>query len=460
MHQQYHTEQFSVRRRSGERFVALAVCPDLLTSPRDVSNSGSEEQNLSTSIPNITTDRGESTGTVKAIHILPSLIVVTERASHDDSWSSDIVCLKPCPGGFMVPRVIGRSYTRVTKLLWNNVTWIGLARKRRTVSCLVTITKYDVCLGEVGEGGDLAEICREEFKAPAMDCTFQPWVPRAIYISRDGAGEIYFSFESHIKTTRHIYHPALHGNRDTRGSAAHQGEQHPATPALTCIGLINERNRVLVGDNRGLIYIYGGGARRSFTRLRQLTFPFPLAKLVITAERNSTYLAGLAATSEAAPSRPIVAKARTPSSTAATTNSTSGAKRNALTKGKTLKSPRKERYRDISYTSSTNAGILKVDLGLASPPVYQALGQGRVLGVAWNHDSEHRLLTTVEEKFGMVHHKIHEDKENSPAQAFAAKPVDMLSGEVVWGRGGWLAYITKDEVLLEREPAILTPSDE
>lgn len=445
-----------MRRRSGERIVALAVSPALQPPPMHADSGEPKEHSSRGDRPNPHADTGGSAGPMTRMNTPPSLVAVSERALRDDSWSSYILHLKPCPGGFMVPKVIGRVYTRVTKLLWENVTWVGFARKRRTVSCLVTVTKHDVCLGEIGEGGDLSGICREEFKAPATDCTFQPWVPRVVYISRDGAGVIYFSFESHVKTTRHVYHPNLHGNSDTgasSGGQAYQSNQHPVTPALTCVGLINNRNRVLVGDNRGLIYVYRGRDKGSFSRFRQLTFPFPLAKLLITAGRNSTYLVGMAATSEALRSKLYTTEAGTSPRTTATVTSTSKAER----------APSQEEYREDFRASAINAGILRVDLSLSSrstPPVFQALGKGRVLGMVWYHDPEYPLLTTIEERLGMVHHNVHDDMEKSLVEAFAVKPVDTLSGVAVWGPEGWLAYTTRDEAVLEREPAIHTLPDE
>ena len=93
-------------------------------------------------------------------------------------------------------------------------------------------------------------------------------------------------------------------------------------------------------------------------------------------------------------------------------------------------------------TAIPNAGILRVDLSLATPPVFQEVGGGQVVRVSWHHHPRHPLLTTVDTRLWMSHHKVTENLEENPVKDFAVKPLDAEGGKTAWGSGGWLAYIT------------------
>lgn len=360
-------QQFTARSKDGEVFQSIAVSP--------VTGGGG----------------------------LTSLAVVAESNSRDNPFYGEILLLRPCYGGFMVREVIARVYAKVTKLMWDNVTWVGLGRQVKTVSCLVAATEHDVTVGEVSEGG-LSGVCRARFRAPARDCVFLAWVPRVVYVTGNGAGAIDFSFEAQITVTRHTYSPFLH--QDKEASDTSQGN-HVTAAALTCLGVLDQRSEVLVGDNTGLIYVYRTDTSR-FSKHRQMTFSFPLTQIAVYASRTSLFLAGVSDQSHASQDSPT-------------------------------------------------AGILRLDrTNLTASPEYQPLGQGRVLGVSWCLDPL-PLLTIIEENTGLVHHKA--QYAEAPVMGFAAKPVTRVS-KVAWGSGGWLGYVMGDEVVLEREPAILATPDE
>lgn len=347
----------------------------------------------------------------------------------------------------MVPKAIAKANTRIVKLLWDNVAWVGPGMERKTVSCLAVVKERDVSLTEIGEGGVLTSVCREEFKAPISDCVFQAWVPRLVYLCPDGVGEIHLNFEAKIRTTKHVYHRAFNNNdvgasddklasdaATPHDKAASDDAQNPTTPndkaasdlasnpvppTLTCLGTTGKNlNRVLVGDDKGYVYTFGG-ARASFARKNDLTFPFPLAKLAMLEKRSVLYFVGLSAASKA-PAKDSDPEARS--------------------------SRTKE--------SQPTAGVLRVDSGPSALPVFQAVGEGRVLGLSCYQSATQPILSTVEEGVGLVHHSLQHNADDTPVKAFAVKPVDTLSGECAWGSGGWLAYVREGGVVLEREPRL------
>ena len=395
-------EWFSLRCRNREKFVHVAIRPEVVSETLNTST-------LST--------QGTATAWL-------SLVVVAETTLDNGSFRSEVLYLQPCPRSFLVPRVMATSPSRIIKLLWENVTCVGL-NKRREVSCLITVSERDVCLSQLSETGDMLQVCREEFKFEVIDCVFQAVEQRIIYVSRQRIGIIEFDFEVSIERVQHTV--SVIQDSPTHGEIC-----------LTCACLVDTRDEVLLGDNKGRLFVYRI-SRGTITRRLQLTFPFPLASLTVASEQGPlVFLAGTAPTP--------------------TTKDTKNSKEEQTIANLMDLSgyEEMEHHRD----HDDNAVIIRTDRRRFVPPVYQGVGGGYVSSLAWYRHPTHPLLTTIDSKHMLLHYRVNSRVDMKPVEAFAMKPLPGRGGKAVWGGGGWLALITEGEAVLVMEEGILySPPD-